>query len=266
VKLRERFNWDLIGRVNKNEITINPNSVEFCELELERRNNAEIKSPFILETSIRFSGNGTDIEIPGNYFIEPIQKHMLIKDISKKVDGKLSDWKELPYTFDADQENGNRSKFDMTYDDEFLYIAAEVKDNEVLNSGSGAPWTQDYIGFALNAEALTKSAMSKGKHWYAYEMYFLISPEKDESPALVHPEDRLPKGFEYKAVTTDSGYTMEVKIPLAYIESKQGKDWKSLRFNIMTGDRDSDQKEVMTFWQNNWRGNENIVGSGTFFR
>lgn len=266
VKLRERFNWDLIGRVDKNEITLNPNSVEFCELELERRNNAEIKSPFVLEASIQFSNDGTDIEIPGNYFIEPIEKRMLIKSKSKKVDGKLSDWEKLPYSFDANQENGNRSKFDMTYDDEFLYIAAEVKDNEVLNSGSGAPWTQDYIGFALNAETLTKSAMSKGKHWYAYEMYFLISPEKDESPALVHPEDRLPKGFEYKAVTTDSGYTMEVKIPLAYIESKQGKDWKNLRFNIMTGDRDSDQKEVMTFWQNNWRGNENTVGSGTFFK
>jgi len=266
VKLRERFNWDLIGRVDKNEITLNPNSVEFCELELERRNNAEIKSPFVLETSVCFSGNGTDIEIPGNYFIEPIEKRMLIKAKSKKADGKLSDWDELRYNFDADRENGNRSRFDMTYDDEFLYIAAEVEDNEVINSGSGAPWTQDYIGFALNAETLTKSAMSKGKHWYAYEMYFLISPESGESPALVHPEDRLPEGFEYKAVTNDSGYIMECKIPLAYIESKQGKDWKSLRFNIMIGDRDSNQKEVMTFWQNNWRGNENIVGSGTFFK
>lgn len=266
VKLKERFNWDLIGRINKSEITINPNSVEFCELELQRRNSAKIESPFVLESTVIFTNKGTDIKIPGQHYIEPIEKRMLVKRKSKKVDGKLSDWDELRYSFNADQENGNQARFDMSYDDEHLYIAAKVLDNEVLNSGKGAPWTQDYIGFALNAETLTKSSMSKGKHWYAYELYFLISPENDKTPALVHPEDRLPEGFKFKAISSDSGYNMEAKIPLAYIESKQGKEWKSLRFNIMTGDRDRDQKEVMTFWQNNWRGNENIVGSGTFFR
>jgi len=266
VKLKERFNWDLIGRMDKNEITINPNSVEFAELELERRNNAKIKSPFILETSVEFTSNGTDIEIPVNYHIEPIEKRMLLRNKSKKVDAKLSDWNELRYSFNAEQENGNQASFDISYDDEYLYIAAEVQDNEVLNSGKGSPWTQDYIGFALNAETLTRSSMSKGKHWYAYELYFLITPETDTAPALTHPEERLPEGFDYKAITSDSGYNMEVKIPLSYIESKQGEDWKSLRFNIMNGDRDSDQGEVMTFWQNNWRGNKNIVGSGTFFR
>jgi len=266
VKLKERFNWDLIGKVDRNEIVVNPNSVEFCELQLQRRNNADINSPFTLESTVMFTNNGTDIEIPGQHHIEPIKKRILVKGQTKKIDGKLKDWDELQYAFQADQNNGNQTRFDMTYDDEFLYIAANVKDNEVVNSGKGSPWTQDYIGFALNAETLSKSAMSKGKHWYAYEMYFLISPETKAAQSLTHPDERLPEGFEYKCIAKDYGYDMEAKIPLDYIESKQGKDWKSIRFNIMTGDRDSNQKEVMTFWQNNWRGDENVIGSGAFFR
>jgi len=268
VNLRERFNWDLTGKMDRNEITINPNSVEFAKLTLRKRVDLKTGdfSPFVLESTVTVDTDEKSIEIPGRYLIKPLEKHTLRSSKKKKIDGKLNDWDELTHFFQAESEGGNEVRFDLSYDDDFLYVAAEVKDDEVMNSGKGAPWTQDYIGFALNGEVLPKSAMSKGKHWYANEVYFLISPEIGSAPALTHPQDRIPETAEYKCLATDDGYLLEMKMPLDYIKSKQGEEWKSFRFNLMTGDKNTDGQTEMTFWQNDWRGSENVVGSGVFVR
>ncbi len=270
VKLKERFNWDLIGKVDRNEITINPNSVEFAELDLFRRNAegglGETK-PFVLESMVSFkTAQGTEIEIPGRYSIQPLKPYTLPKDAAKAIDGSLADWLSLDHVFQAEEKNGNQVDVGVTTDDTYLYIAAKVKDDEVMTTGKGAPWNQDYVGFALNAEPLEKSAMSVGKHWYENEMYFIASPEKEGAASVHWPKDKLPEGSEWKCVVTEGGYTFEARIPLSYMVSKQGEDWKSFRLNLMTGDHDTDREEVRTYWQNDWRGEENVIGSGMFFR
>lgn len=269
ISFEEKFNWNLIGKVKNNEILVNPNSVEFTELTIAKRSNSDLTKfePFQLESTLTLtSKEGTEVQIPSTYRIEPIEKFELLEGKKKQIDANLKDWEQLEHSFSAKEKSDVNVDFGICYDKKYLYVVAKVIDDDVLSYGKGAPWNQDYIGFAFNAEPIAKSAMSVGADWYSAEMYFLQTPENDTASTQTWPSNKLPEGSEYKCVETDFGYIMECKIPLDYIKSKQGKDWKNIRFNMMVGDHDTNENEVRSYWQHDWRGEDNIIGSGTFFK
>ncbi|NJL74169.1 MAG: hypothetical protein HC892_03125 [Saprospiraceae bacterium] len=49
------------------------------------------------------------------------------------------------------------------------------------------------------------------------------------------------------------------------IKEKQGDKWKTIRFNLLVGDRDTNSSQDYWFTPN-WRDNGMQVGSGMFFR
>ncbi|RLD77610.1 MAG: hypothetical protein DRJ07_14430, partial [Bacteroidetes bacterium] len=64
---------------------------------------------------------------------------------------------------------------------------------------------------------------------------------------------------------TNSGYFVEMALPIDYIKKGQSEDWKSLRFNLYIDNLD--EKDVTRYWwQPDWRSSDNIIGSGMFFK
>jgi ABC-type proline/glycine betaine transport system substrate-binding protein len=57
-----------------------------------------------------------------------------------------------------------------------------------------------------------------------------------------------------------------MKLPISYIEEKQGENWKTLRVEVVIDDKDG--KEIKRYyWQPTWMNKEiNVIGSGMFFR
>ena len=264
-------NFDLVVFTENAEIVVPPNSVGIASMALQVREGKDLKdpAPVNLKAIVSFEGeNKTGIELPFTYSIKPVEKWTLKKSSSNiKVDADLKEWGTLDYIIPMSGNGMDRASFSMKYDNEMLYVAADVRDDKLVLRGSGSPWTQDYIGLCLNAESAEKAAMSVGKNWYKGEMYFLQTAATNKIESRLWQDDKLPEGSAYVCKANEEGYTFEWAIPLTYIREKQGDDWKSLRFNIMVGDKDSDEEDPrMYFWQPNWRGDENYLGSGMFFR
>ena len=80
-------------------------------------------------------------------------------------------------------------------------------------------------------------------------------------------EEFLPEGTHYSCVETETGYALEVGIPLAEINERAGGEWNSFRLNVQIDDTDGDDRGTAQLnWKPDWRTSENIPQSGTFVR
>jgi hypothetical protein len=264
VKFQEGFNWDLSGSIDRPALEVAPNSVEMVTLSLKNRRKlsiAELK-PLKLKAHVSYAfQDASTFEIPYTYYIKPEQMLAFASNKNvKKVDGDLKEWGNLYYTMPTKDATNLSAQFDLTYDDEFLYIAANVKDNDVRVLPGSASWAQDHIGFVVNAAPKNKSAMDVGNSWFAESIYALMSPQATTGEIVADAN-----GILKTCKLNTNGYTLEVAIPLKLIKEKQGEKWQTIRFNLLIGDRDTNGSEDYWFTPN-WRGNSMQIGSGMFFK
>jgi hypothetical protein len=182
------------------------------------------------------------------------------------VDGQLDDWKELPFDITPEEVASVSGRFGVAQDDEFVYLAVKVEDDQLMVDEKQSSWNQDQIGVILNADPLEQSAMDQGGGWYRNSFYFTTAPEVNGQAGPSNNTDNLPEGTQLKCVSVVGGYQLELAIPISYIEARQGQNWESFRLNVVIQDRDSPEEGIQRFfWQPEWR-TANRVGSGMFFR
>ncbi|MCB0639739.1 MAG: hypothetical protein KDC54_24110, partial [Lewinella sp.] len=149
----------------------------------------------------------------------------------------------------------------------YIYLAAQVLDDDVRLAPGTVAWQQDFLGFVLNGEMSSRSAMNRGDEWYLESLAFNITPGGPHVPSTTYYEDRPGFVGEYRCQIVAGGYAFEGRIPISYLNEKQGGNWESARLNFMVQDWDTDEEDKPRyFWQPDWRGNENQVGSGMFWR
>lgn len=267
VRFEEGFSWDLTGAVDEAELVVPPNSVEMVKLDLrKRKEEVEDPRPFKLRALLSWEREDmATLELPFTYYIRAEPKFVLDKRRGLQVDGDLSEWGLLRYEMPTANTPDCSARFDLAYDEDYLYIAAEVEDDSLQVTANTAPWVQDYIGLVVNAEPLAESAMDEGRSWFLESLYLLQTARTEDVPSNIHPEGRLPEDLKHLCVKTEKGYLTEVAVPLSYLTERQGKNWRSLRFNLLVGDLDGSRQESHWF-QTNWRDQENRIGSGMFFR
>lgn len=265
VVFKEEFSKDIVGILSKKEIEVEPNSVEKIQLELLKRKELA-DEPMTLKAEVSYKGDesASKIKLPYQFNIKPLQKYALTKvKKAKKIDGKSKDWQKFNYHFLADDGGDAKVAFDVAYDDEYFYFAAQVMDDTLVSTGKGAPWSQDNIAFGVNPLPAHLSAMSTGRDWYSSEIFQMMTPATADAESVLYRN--MPEGFEMKCVATDYGYFAEAKLPLKHIEEKQGKNWKTLRIQVALDDKDGENTNRY-WWQPDWMSKENVVGSGMFFR
>jgi hypothetical protein len=266
------FSWDLKASFDKATMSIPPNSVDTLRIALETRKEKQslpgLKA-LPLQATVRFeSDEFPDLSIPFEYQLRPAAKHTLPKMEKKvKIDGLLKEWTTFPYSLEGLPENSLAAHFNLAYDDDFFYIAAQVEDDQLVLDTGEVAWRQDFIGIVLNADPLVESTMDQGKGWYENSILFTIAPATDQLPASIFYEDKLPKGTQYVCKAKGNAYTFEAAIPLSYLKERQGEQWRTARFNLIVQDRDGKAENWPRYtFMPDWRGGENYIGSGMFFR
>lgn len=274
VNFTEGFSWDLRAEVENKEITIQPNSVEFVDVNLSSRKRS-LKKPVgeleavKLAASVEYQAEDMpDLAIPFSFNLAPEEQLRLQRaDGPITIDGNLKEWTEFPYAWGAEDPTDASGVFNVHFDDNFMYFAAKVTDDDIQVDTANVAWQQDYIGIVLNADPLARSAMRRGQGWYRESLSITMTPATSTMPSSTSDSEDTPDGINFACQVVEGGYVMEAAIPMSYVKEKQGDNWQTARINMIIQDRDAgEDKRPRYRFKKDWRGRENRVGSGMFFR
>lgn len=268
----------LSSSVTRKTVTIAPNSVEKIPVQLSGKNTpVSALAPLELKATVTFRGdNMPDVVMDTRQTVRPEKKEYLARGAAKTIDGDLSDWNSLPYAetamyteADPFSHKGGAAdgsvRFGLSYDDKYLYVGAEVTDDELLAVASSRPYNQD--AFQVLIDGRTEGISSYGTSLSGV-LYLGMSPHPGDS-ANTKPftSGKAPEGLLGVTVKTGKGYNTELAIPLSYLAEQQGGDWKTVRINVGVNDFDNDYSHrTNLWWRPDWRGAGNYPGSGTFFK
>jgi len=196
------------------------------------------------------------------------------------VDGKLDEWKSLPYTLEKPLElintdaklawksaqDGN-SRFGVCYDDQYLYVAVETTDKTVVSEPGVEPWRQDGIEIRLDARPDPTRGICRGQGENSDFLFIPLSPGATADGTVNIAQKDMPAGLRAVCVKTATGYNTEVAIPVDYLNKKFGGPWQAFRLNIMQ-DQCYQLHGAMSYiyWRPDWRRELSYPGSGTFVR
>lgn len=278
VKLLGRNNEDFTYTLSKTEFEIAPNSVDTVELSINNSNAANLieSDPVLLNAEVSYTYPGRpDIVLKQEVQIAPALRNS-IEPIKKriKLDGDLSEWsgnwhslsgensKNTPFDYRGEADFNGR--FLTAFDDDYLYVAVAVTDDEIYTNEQGSHWNQDAVLLGLDGHSWPISAMNKGegmnKNWLGY-----LNTFKQEDP-VYNPQD-LPVNVRSEIRKTGSGMTVEIAIPISYLNDLQDGNWSEFRLNVGYYDVDQNgESRTEHYWMPAWESPESIAGQGMFFR
>ncbi|MEM7659819.1 MAG: sugar-binding protein, partial [Bacteroidota bacterium] len=250
------------------EDTLAPNSVKEVRIPLKTEQAYPVRQLPVMElqaSGTYLPANQPELHLEQGIRFRPQNWYPLFSTKkSPKVDGKLKDWPLLqyqeltpiveadPFSHQGDQDGS--FAFDLICDEEFLYLAAEVVDDQIEVNDQDAPYAIDGIGFQLHMGPVVKSAAYSG---YGAPMLAISPSESGKGEGNVLNKNRLPEGTQTACRVTETGYVVEAAIPLAALEAAQGGNWKTLRLNVVMNDKDKDgAHQTKLYWQPNWRGED----------
>ena len=197
-----------------------------------------------------------------------------------RVDADLSEW-SLPYSVtrqgditspQADPADVSFS-FGLGYDAQNLYFAADVIDDSIVASSDRTALEQDGIVIAVDArpdpersanESLEAAVESGNLARLAVALITLV--QERPAPILDFLKDvraAIPTAIR----RTSTGYSVEMAVPVAMLNQRQGKDWEMIRVSIYVNDFDDGERGFTTLhWQPNRFGDAPLAGTGTFVR
>ena len=263
--------------------SVPPNSTEVMDVSLSSRQTTRVKQimpiPLYAWNVYKFE-DGREMQLEQKLLLAPLPRNFLHKaDNGIKLDGLLDDWPGLPYrggvnSFITDGKKEYKGDYDayfdfnMTYDDENLYLGMAVWDDEIELNRNSSIWAQDAVMINLNPKPLFISANDKtdNKNFNDY-FHITFAPSLSKNKAeLIDQGERLPEGTRLVTRKSIEGFNVELSIPLAYINSLGGENWETIRVNIAYMDRDDNALRSTIWWQPNWSSPDNIIGSGMFFK
>ncbi len=261
VVLEEKFSFDLMAVLSEREFTVPPNSIKMTSLRLTSHNQSYNRPVGLKAFATYQTQDLADVAVPFRWNIKPLTKHWISKSQSKiTIDGNDKDWKTYAHSWRSSDTEAE-VKFNVTFDDQFVYLAAYVVDDSVVSLGKGSIWHQDHFYISLNADPLAKSSMSTGQQ--GREFHVRITPEDIDLKSVLSGE--LPEGSLLKSVIKQDGSFTELAVPVSYVKSGQGEEWETIRVNLAVSDVDQTEN-TLYWWQPDWAREENVIGSGMFFR
>lgn len=135
--------------------------------------------------------------------------------VSVTLDGEFGDWAGVPrvtVAADADPSSPAMS-FAAAADKEYLYLSADVVDDNIVSGVHGEDyWNEDSVEFYINGTGdLTLSAYTEGVVQLTIPALNVDLPVEE---AIVAGVQGATAGAQVKAVKTETGYAVEVAVPL----------------------------------------------------
>lgn len=254
-------------------VEVGPNSVEQISLKVEQMADFDGTAPLHLKATYAYAfENMPPVELSTAHNLLPIKwVSVPFRKKKVKVDGDLKDWESLAHHVDQPvlisdpfAHRGAEDldlSFEVAYDNEFLYLAARVKDDEILVDTNRSAYQQDGILFQVDGRPAAISA-NEVNGWAAYSVFQNPGMTPAEE-GRVYRRNRIPEDIQMACRRTEDGFVAEMAIPLSTLNTLQGGDWKDLRVNIGVMDYDRDYKHSSRlYWQPDWGSEDNFVGSG----
>ena len=194
-----------------------------------------------------------------------------------KVDGDLAEWKAADMV-SVDKPSYPQGKVDSwkgqddssfrwaaTTDDQFLYLAVDVVDEDVEGTRDVPPWKQDGVELRIDPRPAAVRATSPDADARDNGVLLMMSPSSTGEKGWTWQESKLPEGVQAICVRSKTGYKIEAAVPLEAL-NKINPGWRKdgLRLNVAVDDHD-DGEGVQIWWQADWRTPANVPGSGVFF-
>ncbi len=272
----------LLPEVIEYQLHLPPNTVEILEIPINVRRPVKISrlDPIRIYSHAAYRlEDEREINLSSSFGILPIavgKAGFTPNEI--EVDGNLSDWEGFPYkvnsmspiTGDVSAYQGDFDasyEFAVSYDEDFLYIALSIWDDELATSRNGSIWSQDAVRLNIDARPLRESASGRGEN--SNEDYLnldLTMPSTGRNSVAIYREAKLPAAVRVEGQKSIQGADIEIAVPLDYFIKMNGNDWKEFRLNLAYFDQDADGSRTILWWKPDWGSNDNYTGSGMFFK
>jgi len=191
-----------------------------------------------------------------------------------KVDGILNDWpgRALSVLTPAEitrQSNAHKGPKDCSFtiqtlhDRSFLYVAVRVMDDELKFNTKQPVWKQDGVEVRLDARPFEQR---EGSTDWKDLLPILVSPAARGGEQVIWNAEKLPEGTQVASARSAGGYSVEIAIPLSYLENIAGADWRRFRLNVTVDDFDGSDQGPQLWWWPDWRNQEQTGSEGTFQR
>ncbi len=192
------------------------------------------------------------------------------------IDGNLEEWAALPFSVQspADLIGGPlwRDAKDASYrfalarDEQFLYVAMEAIDDQVIAAPGIAPWLQDGVEIRIDARPKGERP-NDGDERTSNGLFIALSPADNPDNSYAVAPAQWPAGTKAVCKKTTKGYSAEVAVPMSYLDQVQKNAWSDIRFNICLDDADAAEEETsQLWWRPDWRTGLHYAESGLFTR
>jgi hypothetical protein len=259
-----------------------PNSVETLSIptRLIKKSRKDDVEPISLYAWFIYQlEDGREITLDAQYALAPVKKIFMDRNNDNvDIEGSLDEWPGLPLKGDIHSETSGSVKdykgdydasyeFNVLYDDEYLYLAISIWDDEIVLDRKLSPGDQDGVVVNLDARPLALSSNRRGTGSNTDFLNISYSPSfsRKYDPVISQP-DLLPEGTIISTSKTVQGFDTEIAIPMQYIRSQGGDNWESLRLNIAYMDKDGKNSRSELWWRPAWYSKKNYIGSGTIFK
>ena len=222
----------------------------------------------------------------------PVAKLPIPSGEAPTVDGDLTDWGSLPYRADRQRDIASppTAPTDIAYafgvreSGGDLYLAVRVSDDSLLSDRARDPMTQDSVMIAVDARPdpersanLDFSQSTRGDLLQMAVAFVTLEGFHEESYYLRKLEGSR-AAVAFKAVATEAGYDVELKVDGAFLDQRAEGTWDTLRLAIAASDWDAADGDnhipwhtkgsdgIALHWLSNRFGEAPVAGSGTFAR
>jgi hypothetical protein len=215
--------------------------------------------------------NAGSLELSGQVRVPVDAPHTIpVAAAPVTVDGNLDEWANLPFHVtqpsdifvNVDAWKGPEDaqyRFAVARDEEMLYVAIEVKDDEPYFDGW--KYWEDFALVMVDARASYTDDPRAGI------FSVMVGPGVSPEQAAAYSAGTAPEGTQKAALALPDGFTAEIAIPLAYLDELQGGAWERVRLNVSVSDfdtRDSRDGVTILHWRPDWRGRNAYPQAGVF--
>lgn len=153
-----------------------------------------------------------------------------------QIDGMINeaDW-QLNQQLSQGTGN-NTAKLGTLWDENNLYIAVDVTDANVVNSGAEYPWNDDSVEIYIDGN-LTRGSYDGHTVQYIFRY-------NDDAVYKYSNDTATTNGIAHKTVKTDKGYVMEIAIPWSSIGGITVAEGKTIGFTAHVNDKDVNDKNA----------------------
>ena len=288
---------DLVYRGRSQSLTVGPGSIERVALRLG------VDSPMAytaitpgrivwsLSTAPASSGEAP-VALKAVSGLLPTGRSVIPNGAAPTVDGVLAEWDDLP--FRAVGQGDAASPATAATDISFafglreaggdLYVAARVVDDSIVAAESLGPRVQDAL--VVNVDSRGDPERSANVPLYPAtrdgHIVRMARAHLTLVPAMPEPpDDFLPQSeadVRWEAARTEDGYTVEARVPGAFLDAQANGRWQELRIAVVAVDWDAGEIDnqipwetrgssgVALHWQPDRFGDAPVAGSGTFVR